>query len=228
MNQRSSVSFAVGSWGLSHIHRESVRIRDVETVRNHAVYQVWIPRLATVERVPAESLAPAQPTRATGLDLITCVVAAARIADALTQDVLLAPLEAGGIPLPHQLHALTRAVTGDRVGYLPAYEVGLGQTIEAGLIFRELKLQGLVKRVLVVAPKGFVAESTQGMQKYAAALSVAAHGCRRRSKKRLRPGSVLCQSSVTTGREAVGRLQRAVVRISGLPCDAVTERCRSC
>lgn len=38
-------------------------------------------------------------------------VAAARIADALTQDVLLAPLEAGVIPLPHQLHALTRAVT---------------------------------------------------------------------------------------------------------------------
>ncbi|MFM7163594.1 MAG: hypothetical protein ACKO3T_00005, partial [Planctomycetaceae bacterium] len=126
------------------------------------------------------------------------------------------------------LHALTRAVTGDRVGYLPADEFGLSQTIEAGLIFRELKLRGLVKRVLVVAPKGFVAESTQGMQKYAAALSVAAHGCRRRSKKRLRPGSVLCQSSVTTGREAVGRLQRAVVRISGLPCDAVTERCRSC
>ena len=30
-------------------------------------------------------------------------MAAARIADALTQDVLLAPLEAGVIPLPHQL-----------------------------------------------------------------------------------------------------------------------------
>jgi hypothetical protein len=41
----------------------------------------------------------------------TYAVAAARIADVLTQDVLLAPLEAGVIPLPHQLHALTRAVT---------------------------------------------------------------------------------------------------------------------
>ena len=91
-------------------------------------------------------------------------MAAARIADALTQDVLLAPLEAGVIPLPHQLYALTRAVTGDRIRYLLADEVGLGKTIEAGLIFRELKLRGLVKRVLVVAPKGLVTQWVQEMQ----------------------------------------------------------------
>ena len=91
-------------------------------------------------------------------------MAAARIADALTQDVLLAPLEAGVIPLPHQLHALTRAMTGDRIRYLLADEVGLGKTIEAGLIFRELKLRGLVKRVLVVAPKGLVTQWVQEMQ----------------------------------------------------------------
>jgi SNF2 family DNA or RNA helicase len=34
--------------------------------------------------------------------------------------------------------------------------VGLGKTIEAGLILRELKLRGMAKRVLVVAPKGLV------------------------------------------------------------------------
>ena len=102
--------------------------------------------------------------KATGLDRIAYAVAAARIADALTQDVLLAPLEAGVIPLPHQLYALTRAMTGDRIRYLLADEVGLGKTIEAGLIFRELKLRGLVKRVLVVAPKGLVTQWVQEMQ----------------------------------------------------------------
>src|SRR5439155_24508199 len=132
-------------------HGEAVRVLDAETVWNHTIYQVWIPRLATVERVPAESLSPVQPTKAAGLDRITYAVAAARIADALTQDVLLAPLEAGVIPLPHQLYALTRAVTGDRIRYLLADEVGLGKTIEAGLIFRELKLRGLVKRLLFVS-----------------------------------------------------------------------------
>jgi superfamily II DNA or RNA helicase len=34
--------------------------------------------------------------------------------------------------------------------------VGLGKTIEAGLILRELKLRGMARRVLVVAPKGLV------------------------------------------------------------------------
>ncbi len=164
MTTNTPANFAVGSWAFSAAHGESVRILDVETVWNHTVYQVWIPRLGTVERVPAESLALVQPTKATGLDRITYAVAAARIADALTQDVLLAPLEAGVIPLPHQLHALTRAVTGDRVRYLLADEVGLGKTIEAGLIFRELKLRGLVKRVLVVAPKGLVTQWVQEMQ----------------------------------------------------------------
>ncbi|MFD2677716.1 DEAD/DEAH box helicase [Camelimonas lactis] len=44
----------------------------------------------------------------------------------------------------------------DRIRYLLADEVGLGKTIEAGLILRELKLRGMAKRILVVAPKGLV------------------------------------------------------------------------
>ena len=36
------------------------------------------------------------------------------------------------------------------------HEVGLGKTIEAGLIIRELKVRGLVRRLLVVAPAGLV------------------------------------------------------------------------
>lgn len=164
MSTNTPPSFAVGSWAFSKGHGESVRILDVETVWKHTVYQVWIPRLAVVERVPAEALSPPEPIKATGIDRITYAVAAARIADALTQDVLLAPLEAGVIPLPHQLYALTRAVTDDNVRFLLADEVGLGKTIEAGLIFRELKLRGLVKRVLVVAPKGLVTQWVQEME----------------------------------------------------------------
>ena len=57
---------------------------------------------------------------------------------------------------PHQLHALSRAISGDRIRYLLADEVGLGKTIEAGLIMQELKLRGLVRRTLVVAPKSLV------------------------------------------------------------------------
>jgi hypothetical protein len=51
-----------------------------------------------------------QPRKAT-LDRLIYAAAAARIADALTQDLLLAPLEAGVIPLPHQLYTLSRAMS---------------------------------------------------------------------------------------------------------------------
>ena len=164
MGSASAPIFGVGSWAFSAAHGEAVRVLDAETLWRHTVYHVWVPGLATVARVGAEALAAAAPACGAGIDHISYVVAAARVAEALTEDVLLAPLEAGVIPLPHQLHALTRAVTGDRIRYLLADEVGLGKTIEAGLIFRELKLRGLVKRVLVVAPKGLVTQWVQEMQ----------------------------------------------------------------
>ena len=97
-------------------------------------------------------------------DDIAYVAAAARVADALTQDVLLAPIESSVIPLPHQIRALSRAIANDRVRYLLADEVGLGKTIEAGLIMRELKLRGLVKRTLVIAPKGLVSQWVSEMR----------------------------------------------------------------
>jgi len=62
------------------------------------------------------------------------------------------------------LKALRRAVSQDRVRFLLADEVGLGKTIEAGLIMRELKLRGLVRRTLVITPKGLVTQWMAEMQ----------------------------------------------------------------
>src|SRR3954452_12298397 len=156
--------FTIGSWVFSPSHGESVRILDVETVWNHTVCQVWVPRQNTVERLPAEALASQEQPRKATLDRLVYAAAAARIADALTQDLLPAPLEAGVIPLPHQLYTLSRAMSDDRIRYLLADEVGLGKMVEAGLVFRELKLRGLVKRVLVVAPKGIITQWVQEMK----------------------------------------------------------------
>ena len=44
--------------------------------------------------------------------------------------------------------------------FLLADEVGLGKTIEAGLIIKELKARGVAKRVLVLAPSGIVASGS--------------------------------------------------------------------
>jgi SNF2 family DNA or RNA helicase len=44
--------------------------------------------------------------------------------------------------------------------------VGLGKTIEAGLVLRELKLRGRAKRILVVAPKGLVRQWQAEMRQH--------------------------------------------------------------
>nr|WP_284698535.1 helicase-related protein [Thermomonas mangrovi] len=74
----------------------------------------------------------------------------------MEDNLLLALVQSSVVPLPHQLYALNRAMSSPRVRYLLADEVGLGKTIEAGLILRELKLRGMAKRILIVAPKGLV------------------------------------------------------------------------
>jgi SNF2 family DNA or RNA helicase len=56
--------------------------------------------------------------------------------------------------LPHQIAVLERALTTNPTRLLLADEVGLGKTIEAGLIVRELKARGRVRRIVIVAPKG--------------------------------------------------------------------------
>ena len=66
----SVATLTIGSWVHSPAHGESVRILDVETVWNHSVYQIWIPKRATVERVPTASLlSPPTPCHCQGDDV---------------------------------------------------------------------------------------------------------------------------------------------------------------
>lgn len=53
---------------------------------------------------------------------------------------------------PHQVGVVQRVLSSRRPRFVLADEVGLGKTIEAGMIFSALRLAGLAKRVLVVAP----------------------------------------------------------------------------
>jgi superfamily II DNA or RNA helicase len=56
-------------------------------------------------------------------------------------------------PLPHQLEAVyDHLLTLARVRFLLADDAGAGKTIMAGLLIRELKLRGLVERILIVCP----------------------------------------------------------------------------
>ena len=59
-------------------------------------------------------------------------------------------------PLPHQARLIHRVVASYPRGYLFADEVGLGKTIEAGLVLRELLLSGKAHRVLLLVPASVI------------------------------------------------------------------------
>src|SRR5258705_7166183 len=56
-------------------------------------------------------------------------------------------------PLPHQLEAVyDYFLTMPRIRFLLADDPGAGKTIMAGLLLKELKIRGLVKRTLIITP----------------------------------------------------------------------------
>ncbi|WP_344287565.1 DISARM system SNF2-like helicase DrmD [Streptomyces synnematoformans] len=67
---------------------------------------------------------------------------------------LQAPFRSGVAVEPYQLEPVSRAVGAPRVNLLLADDVGLGKTIEAGLVVQELLLRGRAHRVMVVCPAG--------------------------------------------------------------------------
>ena len=68
-------------------------------------------------------------------------------------------------PLPHQIDLVHRILTSDQSNWLIADDVGLGKTIEVGLLLAAKKRQRQqVRRVLVVCPAGMVQQWQDEMQ----------------------------------------------------------------
>ncbi|WP_071395733.1 DEAD/DEAH box helicase [Bacillus tuaregi] len=72
---------------------------------------------------------------------------------------LLAPKHLSHLtPLPHQLEVAKQVVENMNGKAILADEVGLGKTIEAGLILKEYMIRGLVKKVLILVPASLVSQ----------------------------------------------------------------------
>ncbi|PNU18607.1 helicase, partial [Geothermobacter hydrogeniphilus] len=57
-------------------------------------------------------------------------------------------------PLPHQIHLVHHILASGNLNWLIADDVGLGKTIEVGMLLSALKQRKMLRRVLLVAPAG--------------------------------------------------------------------------
>lgn len=57
-------------------------------------------------------------------------------------------------PLPHQIHLVHHILASGNFNWLIADDVGLGKTIETGMLLHALRHRDLVKRVLLITPAG--------------------------------------------------------------------------
>jgi len=68
-------------------------------------------------------------------------------------------------PFAHQLEAAARVLRHMQGRAILADEVGLGKTIEAGIVLSELRLRGLADRALVLAPAGLVGQWREELER---------------------------------------------------------------
>ncbi len=59
-------------------------------------------------------------------------------------------------PLPHQVYFLDRILSGGRLGHLAGDDVGLGKTIEAGLLINHFYKERQPCKILILCPAGLV------------------------------------------------------------------------
>ncbi len=64
----------------------------------------------------------------------------------------------GGEPLVHQIETVRKVLKQFRGRVLLADEVGLGKTIEAGMVLKEYALRGMAERILVLTPASLVGQ----------------------------------------------------------------------
>ena len=149
--------FKIGDYVFDKNNNDRVQIVDVSTVWDFVSYKVFSPVTGAVYKLSADAV-EAESRQVNANEYYLRYVAMLSKIKSETSEGILSKLSSGVIPLPHQLHVLNRAVSDNNVRYILADEVGLGKTIEAGLIIEELKARGLIKRILVVCPTGLVTQ----------------------------------------------------------------------
>lgn len=154
---------SVGDFVFDTIEKANVQVLEKIEAWGYTSYKVFNPATGRVYKANEEQLSSTGSTMQYDENYLRYVTLLSKIKNE-TAGGFLSSLASGIIPLPHQLHVLNRAMETNNIRYILADEVGLGKTIEAGMIIRELKSRGLVSRILVVCPTGLVTQWANEMQ----------------------------------------------------------------
>lgn len=149
--------FSTGEWVFDLIKREKVQVIEKIELWGFVSFKVFNPVNNAIYKLSSEQTGKVDSVQEYDEYFVRYITMLSKIKNETSQG-LLSSLSSGIIPLPHQLHVLNRALSDNNIRYILADEVGLGKTIEAGLIIKELKARGLVKRILVVCPTGLVTQ----------------------------------------------------------------------
>ena len=92
-------------------------------------------------------------------------------------DTVLSASRLSFTPFDYQLATMQTVLRRMRGRAVLADEVGLGKTIEAGLVLSELRMRGLADRALVITPAGLVSQWREELErKFALPTTIAACG----------------------------------------------------
>jgi superfamily II DNA/RNA helicase len=150
-----------------------VRLIEENVLTDEQTCQVqfeWVPRLVAVSERSlqmAPKLAGGQSIASTDLggvnDLQRRLSAALVMAE---NSQTAAFIRSFAMPLPHQAYLLEKVLSGKRFGHVVADDVGMGKTIEAGLIIAALRQRNPQARVLVLCPAGVVLQWQDEMDEH--------------------------------------------------------------
>ena len=155
--------FNIGDFVFDTTTGANVQVMERIELWGYTSYKVFNPANGSVYKATSEQLKMGGNEAQLDENYLRYVMLLSKIKNETSAGVL-SSLSSGIIPLPHQLHVLDRALETRSIRYILADEVGLGKTIEAGMIIKELKTRGLIERILVVCPTGLVSQWSVEMQ----------------------------------------------------------------
>ena len=135
--------FSIGEFAFDTVANAKVQVLEKIEMWGYVSYKVFNSATGKVYKVTEAQLSQAS-TDVMKYDenYLRYVMLLAKIKNE-TAGGFLSSLASGVIPLPHQLHVLDRVMESNNIRYILADEVGLGKTIEAGMVIKELQARGL-------------------------------------------------------------------------------------